>query len=38
MPYARAAEVSLYYEIHGSGPPLVLFMGLGGTAFLRAGR
>lgn len=31
MPHARANDVSLYYEIHGDGPPLVLLMGLGGN-------
>ena len=29
MPYARAGDVTLYYELHGEGPPLVLFNGLG---------
>lgn len=29
MPYAPVGEVDLYYETHGSGPPLVLVMGLG---------
>lgn len=29
MPYAPAGELELYYETHGSGPPLVLVMGLG---------
>ena len=31
MPYARANDVSLYYEIHGDGLPLALIMGLGGN-------
>lgn len=31
MPYARARDVTLYYEIHGDGPPLALIMGLGGN-------
>lgn len=29
MPYARAGDVTLYYEVHGSGEPLVLIPGLG---------
>jgi pimeloyl-ACP methyl ester carboxylesterase len=31
MPHATAGEVTLYYELHGDGPPLALFMGLGGN-------
>jgi len=31
MPQARAGEVNLYYEIHGAGPPLAVFNGLGGN-------
>jgi len=31
VPYARANDVNLYYEIHGDGPPLALIMGLGGN-------
>jgi pimeloyl-ACP methyl ester carboxylesterase len=31
MPRANAGQVNLYYEIHGDGPPLALFMGLGGN-------
>ncbi len=31
MPYVRAHDVTLYYEIHGDGPPLALIMGLGGN-------
>ena len=29
MPFAKNADCSIYYEIHGSGEPLVLIMGLG---------
>lgn len=29
MPYAPVGERDVYYELHGSGPPLVLVMGLG---------
>lgn len=29
MPYAPVGEREVYYELHGSGPPLVLVMGLG---------
>jgi pimeloyl-ACP methyl ester carboxylesterase len=28
MPIAHANNIDIYYEIHGSGPPLVLIMGL----------
>lgn len=31
MPYARNGDVRLHYESFGSGEPLVLIMGLGGT-------
>jgi 3-oxoadipate enol-lactonase len=42
MPLARAGEIELSYERSGSGPPLLLIMGMSGTAlhwsepFLRA--
>jgi 3-oxoadipate enol-lactonase len=29
MPCARVNDVTLYYEVHGDGPSLVLFNGLG---------
>jgi len=29
MPYAQAGDIKLYYEVHGSGDPLVLIPGLG---------
>ncbi len=29
MPYASVGPLDLYHELHGSGPPLVLVMGLG---------
>ncbi|WP_159349468.1 alpha/beta fold hydrolase [Roseomonas harenae] len=32
MPFAHRDECDLYYEVHGSGPPLVLASGLGGTS------
>ena len=32
MPFAPVEEGQLYYEEHGSGPPLLLVSGLGGTA------
>ncbi len=32
MPLARAGEVELSYERRGSGPPLLLIMGMSGTA------
>ena len=31
MPYARVNGIDLYYESHGSGPPLVLAHGAGGN-------
>lgn len=31
MPRARADDLDLYYEMHGEGAPLALFMGLGGN-------
>jgi 3-oxoadipate enol-lactonase len=34
MPLARLADVSIYYEVHGTGEPLVLIMGLGGSSAL----
>jgi 3-oxoadipate enol-lactonase len=30
MPYCQCSEVSLYYEVNGEGPPLLLIAGLGG--------
>ncbi|BBM87186.1 alpha/beta fold hydrolase [Candidatus Uabimicrobium amorphum] len=32
MPHAMNKDVKLYYEVHGSGQPLFLIMGLGGTS------
>ncbi|HLL04162.1 MAG TPA: alpha/beta fold hydrolase [Myxococcaceae bacterium] len=32
MPFAPVEQGQLYYEEHGSGPPLLLVSGLGGTA------
>ena len=32
MPYTTNNGVKLYYEVHGSGQPLFLIMGLGGTS------
>jgi pimeloyl-ACP methyl ester carboxylesterase len=29
MPVAKVGEIELYYEIHGSGDPMVLIMGYG---------
>ena len=31
MPHVQSNDVALYYEVEGSGPPLLLIMGLGGT-------
>ena len=31
MPKVRANDLNLYYEIHGSGEPLLMVMGLGGS-------
>ena len=30
MPKARIDDIEIYYEIHGSGPPVLLVAGLGG--------
>jgi 3-oxoadipate enol-lactonase len=30
MPFCRCEEITLYYEVHGEGPPLLLVAGLGG--------
>jgi 3-oxoadipate enol-lactonase len=30
MPFCNCGDISLYYEIHGSGPPLLLLSGLSG--------
>jgi 3-oxoadipate enol-lactonase len=30
MPFCKCGEISLYYEVHGEGPPLLLVAGLGG--------
>jgi len=32
MPYLTVNEAELYYELDGSGPPLLLLMGLGGNS------
>src|SRR5262249_56732329 len=32
MPYLELPEHALYYEVDGSGPPLLMVMGLGGNA------
>lgn len=32
MPTVRVRDVNLYYEIHGTGDPLLMIMGLGGSA------
>ena len=32
MPEIQLAETTIYYEIHGQGPPLVMIRGLGGNA------
>jgi len=32
MPYITVNDAALYYEIDGSGPPLLMVMGLGGNA------
>lgn len=29
MPIAKVGDINLYYEVHGSGEPLVLIMGFG---------
>lgn len=31
MPWAEVNQIQLYYEIHGSGPPLLILNGLGGN-------
>ncbi len=36
MPYAPANELSMYYEVHGEGPPLVLLHGAYMTADMMA--
>ena len=36
MPYAPANELSMYYEVHGEGPPLVLLHGAYMTAGMMA--
>ncbi|MEZ5217824.1 MAG: hypothetical protein R2715_14860 [Ilumatobacteraceae bacterium] len=30
MPFARVREIDVYYEVHGSGPRVVLISGTGG--------
>jgi 3-oxoadipate enol-lactonase len=30
MAYLKVGDISMYYEIHGQGEPLLLIMGLGG--------
>jgi len=30
MPFCKCEEITLYYEVHGEGPPLLLVAGLGG--------
>jgi pimeloyl-ACP methyl ester carboxylesterase len=32
MPTVKVGDVSIYYEIHGEGEPLVLIMGYGGNS------
>jgi pimeloyl-ACP methyl ester carboxylesterase len=32
MPIVRARDIELYYEVHGDGEPLLMIMGLGGSA------
>ena len=32
MPTVRAGDINLYYESHGGGEPLLMIMGLGGSA------
>ena len=34
MPYAKAELAEIYYEVHGSGPPLVLAHGAGGNTIV----
>lgn len=33
MPFCRCEAVTLYYEVHGEGPPLLLVAGLGGGSW-----
>ena len=32
MAEVQAGDVKLYYEVHGSGEPLLMIMGLGGSS------
>ena len=32
MPIVHVRDVNLYYESHGDGEPLLMIMGLGGSA------
>ena len=34
MPHAQRADASLYYEVHGDGPPLVFAHGAGGNTLI----
>ena len=34
MPYAEVKELSLYYELHGHGPPICLVEGIGYASWL----
>ena len=36
MPYAQVGDITLYYEVHGDGPPVVLIPGLGANTRLFA--
>jgi 3-oxoadipate enol-lactonase len=36
MPYAQIGDITLYYEVHGEGPPVVLVPGLGADTRLFA--
>lgn len=33
MPYAKVGDINMYYEVYGSGFPLVMIMGLGANAY-----
>ena len=38
MPQVKSHSASIYYEVHGDGPPLVLAHGAGGNTEARAQR